>query len=87
MRNIEYATNYIRTVSPTSRPLEVDEYINEYTVVVDLSGRERPEGTVEVRTDDGEVVPGRVLDHESHGRRQAVVELLVSEFDSYREIL
>lgn len=70
-------------MSQRTRPLEIDEYLNDYTVLVSASNRPL-EGTVEVRTDDGDVVSGRVV-----GAKQGkpVVELLVSEIDSYGQIL
>lgn len=70
-------------MSQRTRPFEIDEYLNDYTVLLSDSGRS-PEGTIEVRTDDEEIVSGRVVGAK---RGKPVVELLVSDLDSYGRIL
>jgi hypothetical protein len=70
-------------MSARTRPFEVDKRLSNYTVLVSDSRREVPEETIYIQTRD-DVVPGRVVG-EKGGK--AVVELLVSELDSYSEVV
>ncbi len=67
----------------TARPFEIEEYLNDYTVLLSENSTST-DGNIEVRTEDGEVVPARVVG-KKHDK--LVAELLISDLESYAQVV